>query len=838
MTHSGGRRCAPPCLDGQSPCNNRFVPHRNPKLQRDHGFTQLTKYGDRRSDRSVTGFRIAVIAALVAATGAIAAGQKSVDWPAYNGGVDGDHYSKLTQINRANVHKLQLAWRFDTGESGQMQTNPLVVGRTLYGYTPTQKVIALDAASGQLQWKFDSGISGTQPARGFAYWTDGKEKRLFSGVMNFLYCLDAETGKPIASFGEAGRIDLRKDLGRNYETQSVVLTTPGVIYRDLIIVGGRNPETHPAPPGYIRAYDVRTGELRWTFHTIPLPGEPGYETWPKDAWKTAGAANNWAGMSLDAQRGILYAPTGSAVMDFYGGDRVGDDLYANTLLALDAATGKLLWHFQGVHHDIWDRDFPSPPALFTLQHNGKPVEALAQTTKQGSLYLFNRLTGEPLFPIHEHPYPASTVPGELTAPTQPLPDWPKPFAERQQLTEDMLTTRTPEAHAWAVKTLHELRSDGQFYPMTVGQQTVVFPGFDGGGEWGGPAIDPVSNILFVNENEMAWLGGLVPASNGGSAGEETYQHQCAICHRVDRTGSPPAFPSLIGVDQRLTQQKIIDTIHKGTGRMPSFPNIDDAHMQSLLEYLHKAANAGSKTELSSTSGQMQEGVDAAGAAVYSNHCAICHGDRREGIPPSFPMLAGLGGRLSETQTIEMIHRGKGRMPPMPEIEGPELQALLRYLGVHASELPQAEPAGEDRYTFTGYRKFLDPDGYPAIAPPWGTLNAIDLKTGHYLWKIPFGEYPDLVKLGIKDTGTENYGGPIVTAGGVLFIGATVYDRKFHAFDTHSGKLLWEFELPFAGMATPSTFMIDGRQYIVTVSSGGRDPKSPIGGAYIAFTLPR
>jgi mono/diheme cytochrome c family protein len=272
--------------------------------------------------------------------------------------------------------------------------------------------------------------------------------------------------------------------------------------------------------------------------------------------------------------------------------------------------------------------------------------------------------------------------------------------------------------------------------------------------------------------------------------------------------------------------------------MPSFPNIDDAHMQSLLEYLHKAAHAGSKTELSSTSGQMQEGVDAAGAAVYSNHCAICHGDRREGIPPSFPMLAGLGGRLSETQTIEMIHRGKGRMPPMPEIEGPELQALLRYLGVHASELPQAEPAGEDRYTFTGYRKFLDPDGYPAIAPPWGTLNAIDLKTGHYLWKIPFGEYPDLVKLGIKDTGTENYGGPIVTAGGVLFIGATVYDRKFHAFDTHSGKLLWEFELPFAGMATPSTFMIDGRQYIVTVSSGGRDPKSPIGGAYIAFTLPR
>jgi glucose dehydrogenase len=782
---------------------------------------------------------IAAIATLFAlASGAVATGQKTVDWPAYNGGKDGDHFSKLVQINRANVHKLQLAWRFDTGETGGMQTNPLIVGRTLYGFTPTQKVIALDAATGQLKWKFDSGISGTQPARGMAYWTDGKERRLFAGVMNFLYCLDAETGNPIASFGEKGRIDLRKDLGRDYETQSVALTTPGIIYKDLIIVGGRNPETHPAPPGYIRAYDVHTGQLGWTFHTIPLPGEPGYETWPKDAWKTAGAANNWAGMSLDAERGILYAPTGSAVMDFYGGDRVGDDLYANTLLALDAETGKLLWHFQGVHHDIWDRDFPSPPALFNFKRNGKLIEGLAQTTKQGSLYVFDRLTGEPLFPVHERTYPASTVPGEVTAPSQPLPDWPKPFAERQQLTEDMLTTRTPEAHAWALRTFREARSGGQFYPMTVGKLTVVFPGFDGGGEWGGPAIDPISKILFVNENEMAWLGGLVPPSIGGSPGEEVYRKQCAICHGINRSGSPPAFPSLIGVDERLTQQKIIDTIHAGTGRMPSFPNIDDTRLHALLEFLHTGSTVGSKTEMNSVSAPSQEGADAVGATVYRDHCAICHGDQREGISPSFPMLVGLSGRLSKSQTTEMVQKGKGRMPPMPEIEGAELQALLRYLGVHESEQAEPEAEGEDRYTFTGYRKFLDPDGYPAIAPPWGTLNAIDLKTGHYLWKIPFGEYPELVKQGMKGTGTENYGGPIVTAGGVLFIGATVYDRKFHAFDTRTGKLLWEFELPFAGMATPSTYMIDGRQYVVTVSSGGRDPRSPVGGAYIAFALQR
>jgi len=762
--------------------------------------------------------------------------QKDIDWPAYNGNVNGDHYSPLTQINRGNVRRLKVAWRFDSGETGQIQTNPLIIGRTLYAYTPSQKVIALDAATGQLKWKFDSGIKGTQPARGFAYWTDGQESRLFAGVMNFLYCLDPDTGRPIASFGEDGRVDLRKGLGRNFETQSVVLTSPGVIYKDIIIVGGRNPETHPAPPGYIRAYDVYTGQQRWVFHTIPLPGEPGYETWPKDAWKTAGAANNWAGMSLDAKRGIVYVPTGSAVMDFYGGDRVGDDLYANCILALDAGTGKLLWHFQGVHHDLWDRDFPSPPALFTVAHDGKSVDALAQTTKQGYLYLFNRITGEPLFPIHEHPYPASTVPGEVTSPTQPLPDWPKPFAQRQKLTEDMLTTRTPAVHAWAVQTFRDLRSDGQFYPMTVGQQTVVFPGFDGGAEWGGPAIDPVSNVLYVNENEMAWLGGLVPREKTGPLGEQIYKDQCSICHGVDRAGNPPTFPSLLGVEKRMTAEKLSQTIHQGTGRMPSFPAITADHLQALLGYLRTDAAPQAQKELT-TAPDQSGSSNAAGAAAYQNHCAICHGDQMEGIPPSFPMLVGVGNRLSSAQVVELVHVGKGRMPPMPKLVGPELQALLDFLGVHP--IPGAQPADEqDAFNFTGYKKFLDPDGYPAIAPPWGTLSAIDLKTGHFLWKIPFGEYPELAKRGMKNTGSENYGGPIVTAGGVLFIGATVYDRKFHAFDARTGKLLWEFELPFSGMATPSTYMTNGRQFVVTVASGGRDPKSPAGGAYIAFSLPK
>jgi glucose dehydrogenase len=746
--------------------------------------------------------------------------------------------------NRGNVQQLAQAWSYDTGEKGGIQTNPLVVGRTLYAYTPTQKVIALDAATGNLKWKFDSGINGTQPARGLAYWTDGKESRIFAGVMNFLYCLNAETGKAIESLGEGGRVDLRKDLRGDYEQQSIALTSPGIVYKDLIIVGGRNPETHPAPPGYVRAYDVRTGKLRWVFHTIPLPGEPGSETWPKDAYKTAGAANNWTGMTVDAARGIVYAPTGSAVMDFYGGDRVGDDLYANCELALDANTGKLLWHFQGVHHDLWDRDFPSPPALVTLKRDGKTVDALAQTTKQGYLYLFDRVTGEPIYRVHERPYPASTVPGEVASKTQPLPDGPEPYA-RQRLTEDMLTTRTPEMHDWAVKAFRDIRSEGQFLPFVVGKQTVVFPGFDGGAEWGGPAVNPVNSILYVNANEMVWLGGLIPNPKSGSPGARVYRDQCAVCHGIDRAGSPPSFPSLVDIGKKQTDEKIAQTVRLGTGRMPSFPNIAEQRMTDLLVYL-RTGDAGEtvsdKKEMVSAppSTSIPPETDEKGATAYEKRCAVCHGDHMEGIPPSFPMLTGLEARLSIEQTTSLIHVGKGRMPAMPDVQGAELESLLRFLGVgskNGSVTPPVE-SEEDPYVFTGYRKFLDPEGYPAFVPPWGTLNAIDLKTGKYLWKVRLGEYPALAQQGMKNTGSENYGGPVVTAGGVLFIGATVYDRRFRAFDATTGKLLWETELPFAGVATPATYMIDGRQYVVIAASGGRDPKSPVGGAYIAFALPK
>jgi len=666
------------------------------------------------------------------------------DWPAYGGAPESTHYSSLAQINRGNVKDLTVAWTFDTGEQGGLQTSPIIVDGMLFGITPTQKVFALDAATGKLLWKFDSGIKGTQPDRGLAYWSGEKDKRILVGVMNFLYALDAATGKPIGTFGTDGRIDLRGDLGRPPERQSVALTSPGIVYKDLIIVGGRNPETLPAAPGDVRAYDVRSGKLRWVFHTIPHPGEFGYETWPKDAWKYSGAANNWAGMAVDAKRGIVYVPTGSAAFDFYGANRVGDDLFANCLIALNGDTGERIWHFQGVKHDLWDRDFPSPPTLVTVNRDGKEIDAVAQTTKQGFVYLFDRVSGKPLFPIEYRKYPPSKVPGEVAAPEQPLPAKPAPFA-RQFLNEDMLTNRTPEAHKWALENFRRFRSEGQFIPFTVGKDTVIFPGFDGGAEWGGSAVDPQTAILYVNANEMAWTGALAPDA-GENGPKALYMSQCSVCHGEKMTGSPPAMPSLVGAGDRLSPQQIGAAIKNGKGRMPAFTNFDDGQLYALVDFL-------------------------------------------------------VSGKSKELPISE---------PPPPDM----------------------------RYRFTGYHKFLDPEGYPAIAPPWGTLNAINLNTGEYVWKTNLGEYPELAAKGLKNTGTENYGGPVVTAGGLVFIGASDFDKKFHAYDKATGELLWETTLPFSGNATPATYAVNGRQYVVIAAGGGKDLKSPSGGVYVVFALPK
>ena len=683
---------------------------------------------------------------------------KSRDWP-YYGGPGQTRYSPLKQITRENVNQLQLAWTFDTNESSSYasETQPIMVNGIFYGITPSHKLVALNAATGKQLWKFDSGIEGRGPNRGLTYWTDGKEERVFIGNGTYLYAIDARSGKAAASFGDAGRIDLREGLGREPEKLSLGLSTPGVVYRDLLIIGGRMAETRGSPPGDIRAFDVRTGKVRWSFHTIPHPGEFGYDTWPEDAWSYAGSANNWAGMALDEKRGLVYVPTGSASSDFYGFDRHGDNLFANSLIALKADTGERVWHFQAVKHDIWDRDFDSPPTLVTVKQNGKMVDAVAQTSKQGWLYLFDRTSGKPLFPIEYRGYPASTVPGEQAAATQGLPTKPAPLS-RQRLTEDMLTNRTPEAHKWAVEKFRTLRSDGQFLPFALGQDTVLMPGFDGGAEWGGSAFDPESGLIYVNANDVAWWSRLVENKGGGSSGQ-LYLANCAACHRDDMTGAAGSIPSLMDLRGKRTADEIASVIQQGGARMPAFPNLSSTQRSAIAEYV-------------------------------------------------------LGG-------------------PDKELGGQETP-------------PNVMP-----YRFTGYNKFLDPDGYPAIVPPWGTLNAIDLNTGEYAWKIPLGEYPEFAEKGIKDTGTENYGGPIVTAGGLVFIGATNFDKKFRAFDKKTGKLLWETVLPQSGNATPITYEVGGRQYVViyaaTHARGVMDSRLRLHGAatvqpasatYVAFTLPK
>ncbi len=657
------------------------------------------------------------------------------DWPTYGGGPEGMRYSLLTQIDRSNVAKLQVAWTFDTGEGrGDMQTQPIVVGNVLYGLTPKYRLFALDAATGKELWRFDSGVGGRGPNRGLVYWADGKDRRIFTAMQSFIYAVDAQTGKVVEGFGNGGRIDVRENLDRPAEKQSIVLTTPGIIYKDLLIVGGRLPESLPSPPGDIRAYDVRTGRLRWQFHTIPRPGEFGYDTWPKDAWTYTGSANCWAGMAVDERRGIVYAPTGSAASDFYGADRLGDNLFANTLLALDANTGKRLWHFQAVKHDIWDRDFPSPPTLVTVTRGGKRVDAVAQTSKQGFVYLFDRVNGDPLFPLASARYPASDVPGEVAATTQVLPSKPAPFS-RQTLTADMLRGE------WAKSQFAKIRSGGQFVPFGTEKETVIFPGFDGGAEWGGSAFDPQTGLLYVNANDIPWTAGLAE-NKAGSSGRKIYLTSCGTCHGEQMAGSPPSIPSLIGLAEKRDVASLSAIIRQGAGRMPGFPSLSSAEMDALTRF-------------------------------------VLNGEDK--------VLA-------------------------------------------ASESPTSP-----KFRFTGYHRFLDPKGYPGVNPPWGTLNAINLNTGEYAWRIPFGEYPELG----MNTGTENYGGPLVTAGGLVFIAATNFDRKMHAYDKRNGKLLWESVLPAAGNASPVTYQVGGRQYVVIFATGGKArAEEKAGGVYVAFALPQ
>lgn len=699
---------------------------------------------------------LSCLAISVCATETTAEGRFAADdWPYYRGDPAGTHYSTLEDISNTNVHKLAVAWTYDTGEdvagtNADMQSNPLVVAGQLFFVSPKGRLISLDAASGRQRWAFDPAagvvINTRQRLRGVSYWSEGKQRRIFFTFQHHLFAIDADSGVPVRGFGRDGRIDLRVGLGRDPSGITVANTSPGVVFEDLIIIGSTTFDA----PGHIRAFDVRTGAMRWIFHTIPHPGEFGHETWPKDAWKTAKKVNNWAGMTLDVQRALVFVPLATADIanniQLLGAGREGDNLFGNSLVALDARTGRRVWHFQTAHHDLWDRDLPAPPTLVTVRRNGKDIDAVAQITKSGFVFVFDRETGKPLFPIEERPVPASDVPGEVTARTQPFPVLPVPFA-RQHLTEALLTRRTAEAHEAVKKEFRTLRSRGPFDPPSL-QGTIVFPGQDGGGQWGGAAFDPESRVLYVNSNEMAWIIRLrkAPPVQLRQTGRSVYLHHCAACHRDDRSGHPPEFPSLIGVGDRLGETGLTRMIRDGGGRMPGFRDLEADQIRALVEYVRT-------------------------------------GESRE---------------------------------------------ISRVAATLSSSLP---------FVLDSVPRFLDPDGYPAVSPPWGTLNALDLDSGRYRWTLPFGEYPELAARGMRNTGSENYGGAVVTRGGLLFIGATVYDNKFRAYDKFTGALLWQTTLPAAGNATPATYRAGARQFVVICAGGGKNPNAQPGTQVIAFALP-
>lgn len=682
-------------------------------------------------------------------------------WEYYRGDPGANCYSNLDQINKANVSDLQPAWVFKTGDAGEenrstIECNPIIIDDIIYFTSPQLKLYALNAATGAEIWMFDPFKQGEarDVNRGVSYWRAGGDKRILFPAYNRLYAINAETGEPISTFGSNGYVDLREGLDRNPGEIYVAGTTPGVVFKDLYITGHAAGEGDGAAPGYIRAYNIRTGKLEWTFHTIPHPGEEGYETWKNpDGWKIFGGANAWAGLALDRKRGIVYCPTGSVAPDFYGGNRKGRCLFADCLIALNAETGKRLWHFQDVHHNIWDYDLPSTPNLITIKKEGKKIDAVAQITKMGHLFVFDRETGQPVFPIEERPVPQSDVEGEEASQTQPFPVAPPPFV-RQKYTDDDLPTISEESRQFAIHKLKSERNEGIFTPLSY-QGTLIFPGFRGGAEWSGASFDFETAILYVNANQI---------------------------------------PNLVSI--------------------------------------RKVGAASSR----------QESLGAAGAGLYRINCALCHGSERKG-QEVYPSLIGVGNRLKIGQIDDMIQHGKGVMPAFPQLNSEERKAIATFIlyadqrvyNSGAKEMPDTGSQNSTKFISSGYAQFRDEQGYPAVRPPWGTLSAIDMNKGKILWQKPLGEFPELTARGIPPTGTQNFGGTLVTKGGLIFIGATA-DEKFRAFDKKTGEILWEYKLPYGGYATPATYEVNHVQYVVIAAGGGGKVGTKSGDVYIAFKL--
>jgi quinoprotein glucose dehydrogenase len=703
----------------------------------------------------------------------------STDWPGYGGNKQNNRYSPLAQIDTGNVKRLTVAWTYNSADTAggnkhphEIQCQPIVIEGLLYGIGPNLNAFAVNAATGKQLWSFDP-FKGEQPrfnqCRGVTYWSspDGSDKRILYVAGTNLIALDAKTGLPVSSFGTNGRVSLFTGLDLNHAVKDLYVTTtsPGVVYKNTIIMGSAVSEAGDAAPGYVRGFDVITGRLSWTFHTIPQPGDPGYDTWPKDAYKWVGGTNNWGGLAVDDKRGLVYFGTGSPSSDFYGGARAGENLFSDCILALDAATGKLRWYYQTIHHDLWDRDIPCPPNLATIKHNGLPIDVVVQVTKDGNVFVLDRDSGTSVFPVEERPVPTNGLPGEQPWPTQRFPVKPAPFS-KQFVSDSDIVDLDPQSHDY-IQHIFSQNDYGQKFlpPNTKG---TILVGYSGGAEWGGNAVDS-SGILYQNANNIPWVLKMVSMAERQkeiaalSKGQGLYVANCAACHGPDRKGNGLEIPSLLGLGNRLRQEDIARIVAAGQGRMPSFKTtLSETDRGAIIDFLINTGHGGARV-------------------------AVLHKD-------------------SAAQ-----HKQNRAQPDS------------------AHDFPYRPP-----YISKVWEKLETRDGYPGIKPPWGTLNAIDLNTGDYLWKVPLGEYPALTKKGIPVTGTESYGGPLATAGGLIFIAGT-RDEKIRAFDRHTGHQLWEYQLPAGGFATPITYSIDGRQFIVIAAGGGRGLKTS--GAYIAFALP-
>ncbi|MEZ4830359.1 MAG: PQQ-binding-like beta-propeller repeat protein [Bacteroidia bacterium] len=690
------------------------------------------------------------------------------NYPAYGGNKANNRYSPLTQITADNVGNLRVAWTYfakDTTRTAsrmrEIQCQPIAVDGVLYGTTAELDLFALNAATGEERWKFIPPQQGLRlhSNRGVMYWENEQEKRIFYSAGFHLYAVDAVTGSLITTFGDSGRVDLHMGLaeGLNHpvDNLTVVATSPGVICGNTLVMGSTLSEGGDAAPGHIRAFDVISGQLKWVFHTIPQPGEPGYETWPEGTYQKIGGANCWGGMSADEKRGVVYCGTGSPSSDFFGGDREGQNLYANCILALDAETGKLKWHYQAIHHDLWDRDFPIPPNLTTITHQGKRTDVVVQVGKDGFIYVLDRDSGKPIFPIEEKEVPVNGLATEKPFPTQPHVLKPSSLIP-QILTEDDLTDISPEANEFVKQRFREFpQMQSRFQPPTeVG--TVLF-GYSGGAEWGGNSMDP-EGILYQNVNHAPWelrmisREALEKDNAALSPGNRLFIRNCAVCHGEDRKGNSTLVPGLLDIGRRRSADEINTLIRLGNGRMPAFPNLSGESRKAIVDFLL---------------------------------------DKETFTPHDIPMSDQ-----------------KASANEFPYLPG---------------------------YVVKYWDRFLDPNGYNANKPPWGTLNAVDMNTGNYLWTVPLGEFPELTAKGIPVTGTDTYGGPVVTGSGLIFIAST-RDEKIRAIDKRNGTVIWEYQLPAGGYATPITYEVDGRQFVVVAAGGGRGGK--IGGWYVAFALER